>query len=103
MNPARTASHPLLRYLMAPVLRVLCMLAGPEARSTPAASAFEGQVKAGYLYKFAGYVAWPGASFTRPAAPRLIAVAGNFGLASQLENIVVARMLAVAHRVEGAT
>ncbi len=91
---------------MALVLLVLCMLAWPQARSTPAVTALESQVKAAYLYKFAGYVEWPEASFARPDAPLLIAVAGNDALATQLERIVSGRSVhghpLQVRRVQGA-
>lgn len=91
MSPARTVHLTLLRCSMALVLLGLFMLAAANARATPAATALESQVKAAYLYKFAGYVEWPEASFARPDAPLLIAVAGNEALAAQLERIVSGR------------
>jgi YfiR/HmsC-like len=45
----------------------------------------ERQVKAAYLYKFAGFVDWPDGSFERPDSPLLIGVAGDAALAEQLE------------------
>jgi len=45
----------------------------------------ERQVKAAYLYKFAGYVEWPDGSFARPESPLVIGVAGADALAEQLE------------------
>ena len=48
----------------------------------------ERQVKAAYLYKFAGYVEWPDGSFARPDAPLVIGVAGADALAEQLEQSV---------------
>lgn len=45
----------------------------------------ERQVKAAYLYKFAGYVEWPEGSFARPDSPLVIGVAGADALADQLE------------------
>ena len=57
------------------------------AQNTP----LERQVKAAYLYKFAGFVEWPEGSFTRPDAPLLIGVAGNDALAEQAEQMVAGR------------
>lgn len=51
----------------------------------------ERQVKAAYLYKFAGYVEWPEGSFARPDSPLVIAVAGADELADQLEQMVAGR------------
>ncbi|MEG1113668.1 MAG: YfiR family protein, partial [Janthinobacterium sp.] len=48
----------------------------------------ERQVKAAYLYKFAGFVEWPEGSFARPDAPLVIGVAGADALAEQLEQSV---------------
>ena len=51
----------------------------------------ERQVKAAYLYKFAGFVEWPEGSFARPDAPLQIGVAGNDALAEQVEQMVAGR------------
>ncbi|MEG2034300.1 MAG: YfiR family protein, partial [Janthinobacterium sp.] len=62
------------------LLGVLC--AGARAQ-VPAD--LERQVKAAYLYKFAGFVDWPDGSFARPDSPLVIGVAGADALAEQLE------------------
>ena len=49
------------------------------------------QVKAAYLYKFAGFVDWPSSAFARADSPLVIGVAGNDELAGQLEQVVVNR------------
>jgi len=67
---------------------VLWLLAGAAA-AQPAR--LETQVKAAYLYKFAGFVDWPGAAFARPDSPLVIGVAGNDELAAQLEQVVAGR------------
>jgi hypothetical protein len=46
------------------------------------------QVKAAYLYKFAGFVEWPDGSFVRPDSPLVIGVMGADALAEQLEQTV---------------
>jgi hypothetical protein len=46
------------------------------------------QVKAAYLYKFAGFVEWPEGSFVRPDSPLVIGVMGADALAEQLEQTV---------------
>ncbi|MBY0239430.1 MAG: YfiR family protein [Burkholderiaceae bacterium] len=48
----------------------------------------ERQVKAAYLYKFAGFVEWPEGSFVRPDSPVVIGVMGADALAEQLEQTV---------------
>ncbi|MFZ4874977.1 YfiR family protein [Janthinobacterium sp. Mn2066] len=62
------------------LLAMSCVLAQAQA---PGAA--ERQVKAAYLYKFAGFVEWPEGSFERPDSPLLIGVAGDTALADQLE------------------
>lgn len=44
----------------------------------------EHQVKAAFLYKFAGYVDWPAAAFARPDTPLTIAVTGADVVAAEL-------------------
>jgi len=51
-------------------------------------AALERQVKAAYLYKFAGFVEWPEGSFPRADSPVVIGVAGADALAEQLEQTV---------------
>lgn len=48
----------------------------------------ERQVKAAYLYKFAGFVEWPEGSFARPDSPLVIGVMAADALAEQLEQVV---------------
>jgi hypothetical protein len=61
--------------------------AGGAWASTP----LERQVKAAYLYRFAGFVDWPEGSFARADSPLLIGVAGNDALAEQAEQMVAGR------------
>jgi hypothetical protein len=51
-------------------------------------SSLERQLKAAYLYKFAGFVEWPEGSFARADSPLVIGVAGADALAEQLEQTV---------------
>lgn len=74
--------HWLLRLL------ALGLLAAGAAAQADTGGPLERQVKAAYLYKFAGFVEWPEGSFARPDSPLLIGVAGNDGLAEQLEQTV---------------
>jgi hypothetical protein len=71
-----------------PFLFALWLLAGAAA-AQPAR--LEVQVKAAYLYKFAGFVDWPGSAFPRPDSPLVIGVAGSDELAAQLEQVVAGR------------
>lgn len=75
-----------------PLLLALWLLAG-AAYAQPARldTRLEVQVKAAYLYKFAGFVDWPPAAFARPDSPLVIGVAGNEELAAQLEQVVTGR------------
>ncbi len=64
------------------------------AWNSPAAQegdALEQRVKAAYLYKFAGYVEWPSASFARADTPVTIAVMGDESLAAELDQAVAGR------------
>jgi len=56
-------------------------------------AASEGQVKAAYLFKFAGFVEWPEGSFARPDSSLQIGVAGSDALAEQLELMVAGRSI----------
>lgn len=71
-----------------PFLFALWLLAGAAA-AQPAR--LDVQVKAAYLYKFAGFVDWPAGAFVRPDSPLLIGVAGNDELAAQLEQLSAGR------------
>jgi hypothetical protein len=71
-----------------PFILALWLLAGAAA-AQPAR--LETQVKAAYLYKFAGFVDWPGSAFARPDSPLVIGVAGNDELAAQLEQVAAGR------------
>lgn len=63
----------------------------PLLAAAQSASVLERQVKAAYLYKFAGFVEWPDGVFTRPDSPVIIGVAGADLLAEQLEAAVAGR------------
>ena len=76
-----------------PFILALWLLAGatPAQPVRPDLQANEAQVKAAYLYKFAGFVDWPGSAFQRPDSPLVIGVAGNDELAGQLEQVIAGR------------
>lgn len=72
---------------LATLLLAFALLAGaPEC-----AAQAEYQVKAAFLYKFAGYVEWPEAAFARPDTPVTIAVLGEEPVAAELEQAVTGR------------
>jgi hypothetical protein len=66
------------------LLLQIALLACAHAQGT----LLERQVKAAYLYKFAGFVEWPEGSFARPDSPLVIGVMAADALAEQLEQIV---------------
>lgn len=68
----------------------LCMLLAWSGVAA-AQPSVESQVKAAYLFKFAGFVEWPEGSFARADSPLQIGVAGNDALADQLEQMVAGR------------
>ena len=63
----------------------------PLLAAAQSSSLLERQVKAAYLYKFAGFVEWPDGVFTRPDSPVIIGMAGADLLAEQLEIAVAGR------------
>lgn len=75
--------------LLAPLLSLAG--AGTVAGQDQPGSAGEHQVKAVYLYKFAGYVEWPGSAFERPDTPVTFAVIGDEVLATELAQAVAGR------------
>lgn len=86
----------LRRVLLAARVGVLAVvIAAPagHARAAEDTSALEQQVKAAFLYKFAGYVDWPSAAFARPDTPLTIAVAGADALAAELVQATSGRMV----------
>jgi len=70
---------------------MLAMAIFPLFAAAQSGNVLERQVKAAYLYKFAGFVEWPEGSFTRPDSPVVIGVVGSDGLAEQLEAAVAGR------------
>jgi hypothetical protein len=54
-------------------------------------TSLERQVKAAFLYKFAGYVEWPAGAFPTPEAPMTIGVYGDEALAKELATLVQGR------------
>lgn len=62
-----------------------------QAQSEVQASEY--RVKAAFLYKFGGYIEWPGGAFVRADSPVTIGVMGAEGLADELVQIVAGRNL----------
>lgn len=58
-----------------------------------ASEPLEQQVKAAYLYRFAGFIEWPAGSFRPPDAPIQIGVAGDDALAALAEQMVAGRSI----------
>ena len=72
------------------------LLGPPAARAEVSAEAQAGavterSVKAAYLYKFAGYVEWPEASFPQPDTPLTFGVMGDEAVAAELARLVAGR------------
>jgi hypothetical protein len=73
---------------------VALLLAAGPALAAPAddeATVLERRVKAAFVYKFAGYVEWPAATFSQPDAPITMAVVGDDELAAELAQVVAGR------------
>ncbi|MES2118886.1 MAG: YfiR family protein [Pseudomonadota bacterium] len=87
--PARTAAPALPRRRLLLTAAGAMLLLPAAALAQP--GALERQVKAAYLYKFAGFVEWPDGSFARPDSALVIGVAGADALADQLEQTVAGR------------
>ena len=77
------------RYLFAVLAVATAVLAGvPEAA---AQETTEQQVKAAFLYRFAGYVEWPESAFAQPDSPVVIGVLGDDALAAAVDQAVAGR------------
>ena len=70
---------------------LLLLGAPPACAQGQPAAASEGQVKAAYLFKFAGFVEWPEGSFERADSALVIGIAGADALADLLEAAVAGR------------
>lgn len=72
------------------------LAAGAICAFAPCAAAqvaTEAAVKAAFLYKFAGYVEWPGTAFAAPDAPLVIATLAADEVAGELEAAVATRQV----------
>ncbi|HJV03304.1 MAG TPA: YfiR family protein [Burkholderiaceae bacterium] len=88
---ADAPAHPRRRRLLAAAVAGMAGAALAPGAASAQAGALERQVKAAYLYKFAGFVEWPEGSFARPDSPLVIGVASADALADQLELTVAGR------------
>jgi hypothetical protein len=79
--------------MRAPALALAGLLLACALLAQPAdcAAQAEQHVKAAFLYKFAGYVEWPEASFPKPDSPIVIAVLGEEPVAAELEQAAAGR------------
>ncbi|MES2901134.1 MAG: YfiR family protein [Pseudomonadota bacterium] len=80
-----------LLYLLAVALPAWTLAAHALAQAGTPRPVLERQVKAAYLYKFAGFVEWPEHSFKGADSALIIGVAGSELLAEQLERMVAGR------------
>jgi hypothetical protein len=69
----------------------IALAAACDGRAAERGDALETQVKAAFLYKFAGYVNWPPGTFARPDTPLVIGVAGADAVAAELTQAVSGR------------
>jgi hypothetical protein len=75
------------------ILVVALALVGLVARSRAAESpeSLERQLKAAYLYKFAGYVEWPTRALASDHAPIVFGIMGDDALADDLDSLLSQR------------
>jgi hypothetical protein len=75
-------------------LLALCTLcAGASLAADESPQDIEQRIKAAFLFKFGGYVEWPGRVFARSDSPLVIGVAGADVLAEELSRIASGRTM----------
>jgi hypothetical protein len=81
--------------VIAACIVLACSVCLSQAQTHDSASSLtpDRGVKAAYLYKFAGYVAWPEDAFPRADTPITIAIIGDDQLADALAAYVAARLV----------
>lgn len=85
--------------MLAVMLGLVLMVGLPEmaqatmVQATPNGEAPERNIKAASLYKFFGYVEWPGTSFEKPDSPFVVGVVGANAIADELERIAAGRSI----------
>lgn len=80
----------LAAFLAAAAFRIDAQSSVPAGDAAPA---LEQRVKAAFLYKFAGFIEWPGESFGQPQSPFTFTVVDEERLAQALEEVVAGRKL----------
>ena len=88
LGPSGTIRRTTLRLLASILLPTL--LPAVHAQQGDAA-VLERRVKAAFLYKFVGYIAWPDTAFAQPDSPVVIGVMGDELLAAELAEVVSGR------------
>jgi hypothetical protein len=83
-----TMTNTLLLKRVVLMTTLLFFTHGVYAQAQVQSANIERQVKAAYLYKFAGYVEWPEGTFIRPDTPLVIGIVGADAVADELEHIV---------------
>jgi uncharacterized protein DUF4154 len=89
--PRSTARRRALLLCCAALLTSLAGWAAGRAGAAESDDVLEQRVKAAFLYKFAGYVDWPPASFAGVDTPITIGVIGSEPLAAELAQVVTGR------------
>ncbi len=89
-GPRRRAAFRLLAWPWLAWLPVLPMAASAQQGD---AATLERRVKAAFLYKFVGYIAWPESALAQPDTPVVIAVMGDDALAAELAEAVSGRTM----------
>lgn len=73
----------------------ICLAASPgvSAQGDQDSLAAQRRIEAAYLYKFGTYITWPTEAFPAPDSPFVIGVAGDDGMAAELEALVNGRSM----------
>ncbi len=69
-------------------MTLLGFLLARDAHGAPSPLANEYTLKATYLFKFAGFVDWPAASFASPTSPFVITIVGDDPFGEVLDRVV---------------
>ena len=88
MAPLTRSLRRLAAWFAVASLLIAVPMPPAQAGVAQAAEVSQQQVEAAYLYKFGGYVTWPGDAFARPDSPIVIGIAGAEGLADDLDAMV---------------
>ena len=72
---------------------IAALMLAPRVAGAPSAESLEYAVKATFLYKFAGFVEWPAASFETATSPVTLCVLGNDPVASLIDQAAAGRQM----------